>query len=73
MPFDASTAYNDLGNQLPEASDLSPVGVASVGAKAQLSHLAIFRDIYYIADDMSYRTYATRQSATDSSESPIIP
>jgi signal peptidase I len=31
-----------------------PVGVASVGAKARLSHLAIFRDIYYIADDLSY-------------------
>ena len=51
--------YDDLGNTLPEASDLSPVGVASVGVKARLSHLAIFRDIYYIADDMSYPRPAT--------------
>jgi hypothetical protein len=28
--------------------------VASVGVKARLSHLALFRDIYYIADDLSY-------------------
>jgi signal peptidase I len=51
--FDASTAYHDLGNHLPEASDLLPVGVASVGVRAKLSHLAIFRDIYYIADHLS--------------------
>jgi signal peptidase I len=54
VQFDTSTAYDDLGNSLPEASDLVPVGVASVGAKARISHLAIFRDIYYIADDLSY-------------------
>ncbi|MEN6405591.1 MAG: signal peptidase I [Thermoguttaceae bacterium] len=50
VSFDQSTAYEELGNTLPDASDLSPVGVATVGAKASLSHLAIFRDLYYIAD-----------------------
>ena len=48
--FDASTAYDDLGNTLPHPTDLSPVGVASQGAKVRLSHLAIFRDIYYTAN-----------------------
>ena len=68
-----STAYHDLGNQLPEASDLSPVGVASVGAKARLSHLALFRDIYYIADDMSYPDLRRRGGAETSSseETPM--
>ena len=41
-----------------------PVGVASVGAKARLSHLAIFRDIYYIAD-LSYAEHQ-RFAADDS-------
>jgi signal peptidase I len=54
VQFEPSATYDSLDNTLPEASDLMPVGVASVGAKARLSHLAIFRDIYYIADDLSY-------------------
>ena len=53
VQFDAPTSYEDLGNTLPEPSDRLPVGVASRGAKVRLSHLAIFRDIYYIAD-LSY-------------------
>jgi signal peptidase I len=50
VEFDRPTTYDDLKNSIPEKSDRMPVGVASVGAKATLSHLAIFRDIYYIAD-----------------------
>jgi signal peptidase I len=50
VEFDGPTAYDDLNNSLPDESDRQPVGVASVGAKATLSHLAIFRDIYYITD-----------------------
>ena len=53
VAFDAPTRYDDLGNTLPNASDLAPAGVASVGAKVQLSHLALFRDIYYMADPMA--------------------
>jgi signal peptidase I len=53
VSFDKSTSYADLGNTLPDESDYLPVGVATIGAKAKLSHLAIFRDLYYIAD-MSY-------------------
>ena len=48
--FDAATTYPDLGNTTPEATDREPVGIASLGAKARLSHLAISRDLYYIAD-----------------------
>lgn len=48
--FDVATDYPDLGNTTPEASDREPVGIASLGAKAKLSHLAIFRDLYYISD-----------------------
>ncbi|MEN6365449.1 MAG: S26 family signal peptidase [Thermoguttaceae bacterium] len=50
MAFDGPTAYENLGNTLPDAGDLSPVGIAAVGAQATLSHLAIFRDLYYISD-----------------------
>ncbi len=50
VSFDAPTIYDDLGNFAPDANDRAPVGVASVGAKMRLSHLAIFRDLYYIAE-----------------------
>jgi hypothetical protein len=56
VQFDAPTSYEDLGNTLPEPSDHLPVGVASLGAKARLSHMAIFRDIYYIADRLGMAT-----------------
>jgi signal peptidase I len=47
--FDAPTDYPPLGNDLPDRSDLTPVGIASVGAAAKVEHLAVFRDLYYIA------------------------
>ena len=53
VKFDAPTIYDDLGNTQPDASRLVPVGVATVGAKCGMSHLAIFRDLYYIADELS--------------------
>jgi signal peptidase I len=60
VQFDAPTTYADLGNTLPDATDLEPVGVASVGVKAQVSHLAIFRDLYYLAiSSESYRHIET--------------
>ena len=55
VSFDASTRYGDLGNTLPDATDKKPVGVASVGAAVQISHLAIFRDLYYITNMQSNR------------------
>lgn len=47
--FDAPTTYGDLGNTSPDAADLTPVGVASVGAQVRVSHLNIQRDLYYSA------------------------
>ncbi len=47
VAFDAPTAYDDLGNDKPNDSDLSPVGIASTGAAVRISHLKILRDIYY--------------------------
>jgi signal peptidase I len=47
VKFDAPTTYDDLANTSADPSDLEPVGVATHGAKAKISHLAIFRDIYY--------------------------
>jgi signal peptidase I len=53
VAFDRPTAYADLKNTMPDASDYQPVGVATIGAKAKLNHLAIVRDLYYIGD-LSY-------------------
>jgi signal peptidase I len=50
VSFDKPTTYGDLNNTEPDRSDLSPVGIASAGAKVRISHLRVLRDIYYIAD-----------------------
>jgi len=50
VAFDRSTAYDDLGNTMPDQSDLSPVGIAVAGTAATVSDLRVLRDIYYIAD-----------------------
>jgi signal peptidase I len=50
--FDAPTSYEPLGNTLPDKTDLQPVGVASAGVKMRVSHLAIFRDLYYISSKL---------------------
>jgi len=50
VAFDGPTTYDDLGNFLPDATDRMPVGIASIGAKMRLSHIALFRDLYYIAE-----------------------
>ena len=38
-----------LGDHIPTEEDLSPVRIAADGASVKVSHLKIFRDIYYIA------------------------
>ena len=53
VKFDEPTTYGDLHDTVPTRLDLSPVGVASLGGKMKLSHLKIFRDIYYIAVNKS--------------------
>ena len=56
--FDGPTTYKPLGNTMPQEADLSPVGIASLGADVEISHIKVLRDIYYIAvrsDDPSLR------------------
>ena len=38
-----------LGDHVPTAADLSPVGIAAEGAAVKVSHLKVLRDVYYIA------------------------
>ena len=52
--FDVPTRYDSLGNTSPDKSDLQPVGIASVGAIARVSHLAILRDLYYISRKLKF-------------------
>jgi signal peptidase I len=74
VTFDAKTSYPDLKNTTPDPTDTLPVGVGTVGVKAQVSHLAIFRDIYYIADDLSSidsRMYSANGSQSGSGMSDV--
>ena len=68
VDFDAPTTYADLNNTHPDRSDLSPVGVASVGVRAQISHLRILRDLYYIA---AKYTAANERSQSNDYEDPL--
>jgi signal peptidase I len=56
IEFDAPTTYDMLGNYMPVtdarrsalgATDLSPAGIASVGADVRVGHLRVKRDIFY--------------------------
>lgn len=49
VAFDAPTAYRDLGNAKPHATDLAPAGAASKGAAVRIGHLRLMRDLYYVA------------------------
>ena len=49
VPFDSPTTYGPLDNTRPQEADLAPVGIASRGTEVTISHLKVFRDIYYIA------------------------
>jgi hypothetical protein len=49
MEFDAPTAYGPLPNTNPGELDFAPVGIAARGIKADVGHLRIVRDIYYLA------------------------
>jgi signal peptidase I len=59
LEFSSSTAYDETEQYRPNVEDLTPVRIGAVGLKAQVAHLRIDRDIYYIAshrgDDFSRR------------------
>ena len=38
-----------LGDHVPTADDLSPVGIAAEGASVKVRHIKVLRDVYYIA------------------------
>jgi signal peptidase I len=54
VEFDAATVYEKLGNDVPQSTsddplDLAPAGIGSQSAKLAVSHIRLWRDIYYIA------------------------
>ena len=51
VAFDGPTTYDSrvLRNRLPTLDDLSPAGIAAEGAALRVSHLKLFRNVYYIA------------------------
>jgi signal peptidase I len=51
MTFDAPATYDSfaLGARVPTPLDLQPAGIAARQAAATISHLRLWRDIYYIA------------------------
>ncbi len=51
--FDDDTCYPPLGNQQPQLADLAPAGIAALGAALRVSHIKLWRDVYYIADSSS--------------------
>ena len=51
VQFDTPTTYRDLGEDKPTEEDLTPVQIGCFACNVELSHLKLFRDIYYIAMD----------------------
>lgn len=51
VPFDSPVTYrlDQVDTTVPTPEDLQPVRIGSQGAAGQLSHLRIFRDLYYVA------------------------
>lgn len=48
---DSVTAFNsaDVPDHIPNADDLQPVSVGAKSAAVRISHIKVFRDVYYIA------------------------
>jgi len=49
VSFDAPTSYWPLNDSRPEVDDLEPARIGSRHAAVRVSHVKLFRDIYYIA------------------------
>jgi signal peptidase I len=47
--FDSTTSYWPMEDSRPQAADLQPARIGSRHAALRVSHLRLFRDIYYIA------------------------
>ena len=61
VPFSEPTTYDSVAIQarVPMEADLSPAGIATRKAAAKVSHVKLRRDIYYIADKESRKSYLT--------------
>jgi signal peptidase I len=56
LNFDLSTSYADRDGStpiMPTTADLTPVSVIARSASMSLTHLRVFRDVYYIAVEMN--------------------
>jgi signal peptidase I len=71
VKFDASTKYDAslADTRVPDREDLTPVRIGSRGAAVEVSHLRIFRDIYYIAQQAGGEGTNYPELATDFSPS----
>jgi signal peptidase I len=49
VSFDSATSYWPLDDSRPQAGDLEPARIGSRGAAVRVSHIKLFRDVYYIA------------------------
>lgn len=54
VAFDGPTTYESLSNDVPQSTprdplDLAPAGIGSQSSSLRVSHLRLWRDIYYIA------------------------
>lgn len=49
VSFDSSTSYWPLDDSRPQPEDLEPARIGSRQAAVRVSHIKLFRDIYYIA------------------------
>lgn len=67
--FDSPTCYGPLDNGRPQPDDLQPARIGSRGAAVRVSHLRLFRDIYYIAQ-RGYASGRSNSPATDYDTSP---
>jgi len=52
VSFDSPTTYGPLGNTRPTVDDLQPVSIGSRGAGLTVGRLKVFRDIYYISQQL---------------------
>lgn len=75
VDFDAPTAYDlaQVDTVVPNKEDLTPVRVGSHGAAAEVKHLKIYRDIYYIAQQAHGDNVAPPVSADFDPDRPDYP
>ena len=64
VTFDTPTHYEGLKTTAPTRADLSPVGIAAIGAKLNVDQLRLYRDVYYVASHGHGQTYCDLKEDT---------